>query len=321
MAGKFKNRNLIIIFAILVVLFFAGRYFKNKKYQQTLKTDLVNIDTSKIDLVLLYPQSGNKEEVSFLRKGHGWTVSSGEVTADAGKGNVRNIFSDLVTLKADQLVTRDPDRWAEFHLTDSLGTRLVLKEGKKTRLDMMIGKFDYKPGQGGYGGYGGNQGRGLTYVRLTDENDVYIVEGYLAMTFNQPFRNWRDQTILRADKANITKVSYDYPMDSGFVLTMQDSVWMVDGMQPDSAKTAQLLSALSRKSASTFDDEFSPLNAPDFQLRIEGNNMQPISVLAYRTGPDQYVINSSLNPDSYFSSGPEGVFRDIFRSKDVLTGN
>ena len=72
---------------------------------------------------------------------------------------------------------------------------------------------------------------------------------------------------------------------------------------------------------STFDDDFSPLNAPDYQLRIEGNNMQPISVLAYRTPDNQYIINSSLNPDSYFSSGPDGVFRDIFRSRSGLTGN
>ncbi len=322
MAGKFKNRNLIIIFILLAGLLVLTCVFKTRKYERTLKTDLVQIDTAGIDQILLYPKSENQEEIKFLRKGDYWSVSKSGVTAETQIFSIRNIFSELINMKAEQLVARNRERWPEFHVDDSLGTRVILKEGKKTRLDIMIGRFNYQPAPGGYGGaYGQNQGRGLTYVRLTGEDEVYIVEGFLAMSFNQPFNNWRDQTLLLSDRSSITRVSYEYPMDSGFVLVLQDSLWMIDGVETDSARTAQLLGALSRKSLSAFADDFSPLNAPEFQLRIEGNNMQAISVLAYRRSADQYIINSSLNPDSYFSSAADGVFKEIFLTKAELLGH
>jgi len=320
MAGKFKNRNLIIIFVVLAGLFLVTRVFKTRKYERTLKTDLVQIDTAGIDQILLYPRSENQEEIMFLKKGDLWTVTKSDVTAEAEIFNIRNIFTDVINMKAEQLIARDIEKWPEFHVDDSLGTRVIMKEGKKTRLDIMIGRFNYQPAPGGGGGYGQNQGRGLTYVRLTNEDEVYMVEGFLSMSFNQPFNNWRDQTIIQADRSRITRVSYDYPMDSGFVLVLLDSLWMIDGMAPDSARTASLLDALSRKSSSTFTDDFSPISAPDFQLRIEGNNMQAVSVLAYRRSGDQYIINSSLNPESYFISPSDGVFKDIFVPKAELLG-
>ena len=321
MAGKFKNSNLLIIFLVLAGLFVVSRYLKNRKYERTLKTDLVQVDTSGIDQILLYPRAENQQEIQFVRKGDNWSVTKGSITAEAGNYSVQNIFSDLISVKAEQLVARNRERWSEFHVDDSLGTRVILKEGNKTKLDIMIGRFNYQPAPGGYtGGYGQNQGRGLTYVRLSGEDEVYMVEGFLSMSFNQPFNNWRDQTILRTDRSSITRVSYDYPMDSGFVLVLQDSVWMIDGMSPDSAQTAQLLSALTRKSSSEFVDDFSPLTAPDYQLRIEGNNMQLVSVLAYRRSDNQYIINSSLNPDSYFASPPDGIFKDIFKPRAELLG-
>jgi len=322
MSRKFKNRNLIIILIVLAGLLVVSRVFKTRKYERTLKTDLVQIDTAGIDQILLYPKAENQDEIKFLKRGNYWSVTKSDVTAEAEMFSIRNIFTELINIKAEQLVARNRERWPEFHVDDSLGTRVIMKEGKKTRLDIMIGRFNYQPAPGGYGGaYGQNQGRGLTYVRLTGEDEVYIVEGFLSMSLNQPFNNWRDQTILQTDQSGITRVSYDYPMDSGFVLVLQDSLWMIEGMNSDSTRTAQLLIALSRKSGSTFADDFTPLTAPDFQLHIEGNNMQSVSVLAYRRSDDQFIINSSQNPDSYFSSTPDGIFKDIFLSKAELLGH
>jgi hypothetical protein len=78
---------------------------------------------------------------------------------------------------------------------------------------------------------------------------------------------------------------------------------------------AQYLNGIKRKTNSSFKDNFSPLTAPDFQLTIEGADMMPVIVKAYRTGENEFILNSSQNPDVYFSSTPTGLFGNIFKSK------
>ena len=319
MAGKFNNRTLIIILILLAGVFLVSRYFRSKTSEGNLKNLQVKIDTAKIDRISIYPKAENQEEIRFTRMGDLWTVQKGEIVAEAEAYAVRNIFSEILTIKPEQLVATAREKWSEFYVNDSLGTRVVMNEGKKTRLDMMIGRFNYQPAPGGYEtGYGQNYGRGITYVRLSDENEVYAIEGFLAMTFNQDFNSWRNQVLLTLTKENITRITLDYPMDSGFVLIAQDSLWLIDGMFPDSAKMAQYLNSLSRKSGSEFADDFSVVTAPDYQLTIEGNNMQAVTVKAYLRPPNEYILNSSLNPKSFFVSGKEGLFRDLFKSRSEL---
>jgi hypothetical protein len=319
MAVKFNNRTLIIILILLAGVFLVSRYFRSKTSEGNLKDLQVKIDTAKIDRISIYPKAENKEEIRFTRTGDLWTVQKGEIVAEAEAYAVSNIFSEILTIKADQLVATAREKWSEFHVNDSLGTRVVMNEGKKTRLDMLIGRFNYQPAPGGYGaGYGQNYGRGITYVRVSDENEVYAIEGFLAMTFNQDFNSWRNQVLLSLTKDNITRITLDYPMDSGFVIVAQDSLWLMDGVTPDSAKMAQYLNALSRKSGSEFVDDFNVVTAPDYQLTIEGNNMQAVTVKAYLRPGEEYILNSSLNPKSFFSSGPDGIFRDLFKSRSEL---
>jgi hypothetical protein len=153
---------------------------------------------------------------------------------------------------------------------------------------------------------------------MSNKDEVYAVEGFLAMTFNQDFNNWRNQVLLALNKENITRVTFDYPQDSGFVLVKQDSVWLVDGMAPDSAGTARYLSSLTRKSGSDFADNFSPVTAPDYQLTIEGMNMQAVTLRAYHRSDNEYILHSSVNPQSYFISRPDGLFRDLFKPKSAF---
>ena len=316
MAVKFNNRTLIIILIVLAGVFLVTRYFRSRTSESTLKDFQVKLDTSKIDRISIYPKAEDQQEIRFTRKGYQWTVQKGEIIAEAEQNSVANIFAELLSAKADQLVAVDKEKWSEFNVDDSLGTRVVMNEGKRTRLDMIIGRFNYQPSPGGYrGGYGQNYGRGLTYVRMGDENEVYAVEGYLAMIFNQDFNSWRNQVLLSLTKNNITRITFDYPRDTGFVLVLQDSVWMMDGMSPDSTSIAKYLNSLTRKAGGDFADDFSAVTAPDYQLIIEGNNMQAVTVRAYPGTENKFILQSSLNPKSYFVSSPDGLFRELFKSR------
>ena len=225
-----------------------------------------------------------------------------------------NALNDLINLKADRLVARSEDKWADYSVNDSLGTRVLIKEGKKTTLDLVIGRFNYQPPAGGYSGYGQQYGTGITYVRKSGEDEVYAVEGFLAMSFNQGFNNWRDQTISRLTRDQITKIIFEYPADSGFVAQKLDEQWTIKGLPADSTSMAKYLNGMSRKSHREFADDFTPLSSPPFQVTFEGMNMEPLLIRVYVRDGGELILHSSINPESYFMINRDGLFKDIFKS-------
>ena len=318
MSGKFNNRTLLIVFLGLAGLLVLTRVFTAKKAERTLDADLVEIDTGRISSIYIYPQAEQGAELAFSRRGFAWTVSKDELSVPADKFSIGNVLDELLNLKADRLVARSEEKWPEFHVNDSLGTRVLIKEGKKTTLDMIIGRFNYQPPPGGYSGYGQQYGTGITYVRKSDEDEVYAVEGFLAMSFNQGFNNWRDQTICRLTRDQITKVVFEYPADSGFVAQKLDMNWTINGILADSTSMAQYLDGLSRKSHGDFADGFSPLSNPLYQVTFEGVNMDPLLIRLYSQTGDELILHSTINPESYFRITRDGLFKDIFRSSAGL---
>jgi hypothetical protein len=318
MSGKFNNRTLLIVFLGLAGVLILTRVFTAKKAERTLEAELVEIDTGSISTIYLYPQAEQGAELIFSRSGFGWTVSKEDLSAPADNYSIDNALNELLNLKADRLVARSADKWPEFHVNDSLGTRVLVKEGKKTTLDMIIGRFNYQPPPGGYAGYGQQYGTGITYVRKSEEEEVYAVEGFLAMSFNQGFNNWRDQTICRLTRDQITKVVFEYPADSGFIAQKLDVNWTINGILADSTSMAQYLNGMSRKSHGDFADGFSPLSGPLYQVTFEGMNMDPLLIRVYSQVGDELVLHSSINPESYFRITRDGLFKDIFKSSSGL---
>lgn len=318
MSGKFNNRTLLIVFLGLAGILLLTRVFTAKKAERTLDAELVKIDTGKISGIYIYPQAEQGAELVFSRKGINWMVTKDELSVPADRNSIGNTLDELLNLTADRLVARSEEKWAEYHVNDSLGTRVVVKEGKKTTLDMIIGRFNYQPPAGGYSGYGQQYGTGITYVRKSEEKEVYAVKGFLAMSINQEFNNWRDQSICRLNREQITKVVFDYPADSGFVAQKLEKNWTINGILADSTSMAQYLNGLSRKSHGDFADGFSPLSNPVYEVTFEGLNMDPLLIRVYSQVGDELILHSSTNPESYFRITREGLFKDIFKSSDGL---
>jgi len=321
MSKKFDNRILFSVLILLVVVFLVARFLKTGKTEKSFKTELFTLDTADVSTILIYPKAENLEEIRFSRDGINWTVTKGEITSDAGENSVKSLLAQLMEVKPKRLAARSKDKWEEFQLTDSLATRIkVIEKGGKETIDLMIGKFTYQQSNNPYGGRGNIMG--TTYVRLWDEEEVYAVDGFLSMSINREFSTWRDQRVVNTRKKDVTKLIFTYPADSGFIAIKKDTLWMINDYAVDSLAMDQFLSSLSYTNHSDFADDFKPLLNPDFQLTIEGNNFSPLSIQAFMLPDDQYVINSSLNPKSYFRSDIEGLFSRIFKpASHFLTGN
>jgi len=181
-----------------------------------------------------------------------------------------------------------------------------------------LGKFSYQQINPNMRSYNQNNIKGISYVRLNGEKEIYAVDGFLNMAFNMDFNFWRNQQILKTKKNDITRLSLNYPADSGFVAIRKDTVWVIGNQPVDSASIDSYLTSLGFQSGSLFVDDYIPQKNPNYQLVIEGNNMSQIVITGYRNDDNEVIINSSINPDSYFSSSYEGVFSKIFISKEKL---
>jgi hypothetical protein len=188
----------------------------------------------------------------------------------------------------------------------------VYAHGKKVA-DFHIGKLGLTPGSGGR-----MPGGTYTYVRLSDENEVYTVDGFLEPTFNNSFNEWRDKTLLKLNKDDIVKLSFNYPADSGFVATKRDSVWYVGNDLADPSKVDRVIQSFSSKYLTEFADGFTPKAAADAVIQVDGKSGNLVTLEGWKAENSEWVLSSSLQKGIYFSSKGSSVITDILIGRKKL---
>lgn len=291
MFRKINNKLLISVFVVLLAFVVIVELLDLRKGNRTFKSDLVEVKTEDVSSIELYPKAVSGNLIRIFRENDVWKVESdGKVYNADGQGASRMI-TELNGIKPKSVAATGKERWSQFEVTDSLGTRVKLLSGNKVLADIIIGKFSFA------------QPNTMTsYVRLNGDKEVYGVDGMLAMTFNRNLNSFRDKTIIKSNKTDWTKLSFSYPADSSFVLEKKDNKWMIGDMQADSAKVAQYFTRIANLTDGSFANA-KPLIAPTHRLTIEGNNMMPkVEVTGYYTDPDNFVLESNQNPDTWINS-------------------
>jgi len=313
MFRKVKFKTLIIVFIVLLVIVVIVEIVDYRKGDRTFRSDLVNIDTSKVSSVFLYPKAENYNEIKIFRSHGGWKIENMGKTFNADENVVYNMLDELIRLKPERVAAADKSKWEDFEVTDSTGVRIKVVEKNSIVADIIIGKFSYQQPQNPYQQ---RQGKMTSYVRLVNETKVYAVDGFLNMIFNRDVNTFRNKNLIESNKNNWTKLTFSYPADSSFVLIRQNDKWMSSGLLADSAQTDSYLYSIARLNSSDFVDETNSIILINelFSLMIEGNNLPaPIEIKAFSADTlNKYIITSSENSGSNFSGAKRDLFNKIF---------
>jgi len=309
MAKRYNNQILLIILALLTLVLVWAKFIRSPRKERTFRQELVRIDTSQVSKIILHPQAEKGTAIVLIKQENQWILQGQDRSHAAQKSSVQNLLAELMRMKAQRLVANSKDQWAEYQLTDSLATRVEVYESDQLVADVLIGRFTYKQAPQNQYGYGQNI-QGSSYVRLSDEKEVYAVEGFLTVTFNQGFDHWRDHTFLKTRKDDLSKITFEYPADSSFVLEKTGTQWYAGQQLADSSNVDAFLGQLQSRDLYDFVDHFQGI--PDYTVTIEGNNMMPITVKAFKQSDEEYYLHSSLNPDAFFYSAVSGIFKDVF---------
>jgi hypothetical protein len=308
---KLNNKILILVLAGLAGLFALSRVFRSARLSSNVRTELLQVDTAAVTKALLYPVAEKGKEVLLTKEGNRWSVKVDSRVANTEQGSVNMALANFVKLKPLRLVTKKKEKWNEYSVADS-GTRVKVFKGDEVVADIHIGRIGFNQSSDGQF----NPGGVFTYVRLTNENEVYAVEGFLESSFNKGYNDWRDKSFLRLKKDLITELQFNYPADSGFVVTKKDKSWWIGGEQADSVKVNSYISQLEYKNATGFADDFLG-GATTVVLQIKGASGSLATVEGWKRTTD-WALKSSLQPTIYFSSENMGLARNIFEDKNNL---
>ncbi len=307
-----NNKILLGIFALLLVLYVGSRLFKGNR-QSSFDPLVVSVDTSAVDLIRIHPKASPDGVFSLERQEGKWMAMNDNMEVDAVTSSVQSLLNQLVSIRAKRVVSKSPDKWPDYEVDESAGTRVEVFGQGKPIVDFIVGAFKYDQA---------NQSAS-SYIRKTDEQSVYVVDGFLSMSFNQQFNNFRDKTILKTTASDLTTIRL---LEGAETETFQKvgQSWLFGGMENvDSTQMANYVSGISNVSGFEFVDDFNPSAAsPLRKLEIEANNlMSEITITAYPgTEPETpFIIHSTMNPDVYFRSDSAGIYNRLFGKLKALS--
>jgi Domain of unknown function (DUF4340) len=307
---KLNNKILIIVFVFLVGIFVLVRIFRAPAQQSNLKKELVSLDTAAVTQIKLSPKT-EMGEISFKRDGNKWTLTKFGKEYNLDLGSANNLLDQLVKLVPQRMVSRKKEKWDDYQVGDS-STRVQVLTGDDVVADLNIGRigFNQSPAQMQQQQFGGG---GFTYVRLTDEDEVYTVDGFLESSFNRSLNDFRNKSLIRLKTDEVTKITFNYP-DSGFVAVKREKKWWIDDQLSDSTKMKSYLNTLNFKNATSFADDFVANRNSDLTLTIESSAGPMLTLKAWKRDLG-WVFESSQQAGVYFSSEGSGIFQTVFERK------
>ena len=310
-----KNKNLWIIFTVLLTLYLISKVFSGKDHNRSFNPELFAVDTTAVTLIEISSQADDFVPFKLERSGNAWTISNGILNAKAESNAVNSILAQLPQIKATRIAAKKKEKWANFEIEeDKAKAHIKVFQGKKLAANFWLGGFRFNQQ---------NQSA-ISFVRKSEADDVYVVDGFLSMSMGQGIDSYRNKSMVKFNEGDITSLTFTKNGVSSN-LKKEGNTWITDsGLTLDSLKMANYLKRLSTYNAPKFADDFSASQADNStkeSLVIGGNNMlDPISINCYQVnGRDPaFVAQSSLQPDVWFAGDSLGFYRSMFKElKDL----
>ncbi len=305
MFNKANPKILGIAFAVLLGLVLIVKLGDSQRGERSFKSELIPFSASEINNIRIVPV--NSKAYGLEKENDAWKVVKGDQRYPASESQVKRVINQLADLKVNQVVATSSDDWDQYQVSDSLATKVEVKAGGEST-GLRVGKLNFD-----------RRTRSATsYVRETEDENVYGVDGFLKMSFGRGPDAYRKKTIVSLENTDgISRIAFDYPSeDSSFVLERNDNQWMVEGQAVDSASAEEYVDNIQNLNGSNFAELKNPdMSNPTYEATISG---QPNIEVAAKKIDGQWIVHSSLLPGSYFSDS-QGNLRDkLFVSKDSL---
>lgn len=308
----------MLFWAGLFVLLLAGvilllRY-DSRKQKGVLARELVNLNIDDVTRLEIIPRGAIEQSFYVERQGELWKVSDHHVQHSADSDQMERILDELSPMTPQQLISRNPEKWDEFQVSDETGTRVKIYEDRRVAGDIIIGRIHFAQ----HAMQGGRQNPEIsTYVRLTGQDEIYIVSGFLSSMLQPSITAYRNRTVVRANEKDVQKIVATGNDGFDYELTRHGDNWLLDGTAADNETTTTYIESLAHVTSNVFAEAESSglLNVASHQLSIYIAGQEPVLVKAFPAADTIHLnfITSSLNPGSVFSGSHNKLFDKLFK--------
>lgn len=298
-----NNRNLFIALAILLVVFFVGKFFKTNK-SGSFDPVLISVDTMKVNRITF---SSANDTFELNKTSTGWEARRAGLSIQVPLTSMQGILSPLVMLKADRVVTNDPARYPEYEIEDGTASKVTVFQGKKEVGSLILGGFRFDQ----------VARTASTFVRKSEEPEVYMCDGLTTMGLKVRFDHFRDKKLVNVQAEDLSTIEWIESAGRKEIIQKEDGVWHYAGMEAvDSIAFHTYLTALVNTQGIDFSNMTSAENlALVEKITLFGNNMTaPVILSAYASADaaKPFLIHSSSNPQAYFTSDSAGIYKSFF---------
>ncbi len=298
---KNNTFKLLGVLGVLVVIYLIVTFTGDDGRSKSFRSVLVDLDTARVSRIEIL--SNGKTTLVEKVGSDAWKVTADDLQKAAVSSVVKNLFATLEGAKPSRLVARSSDKWRDYAV-DSTGTRIQIFEGQDKSLDLVIGRFGVE-GQRNF----------HTFVRLFDEEDVYVANDFMGISLPKEDKDFRNGDVLRLNRDSLTQIAFNYP-DSSFSIYRENDRWYSTEFELDSANNENYMRGLSFVTSKDFAND-AYLGTPVLNVTYSFSNQPEIQLSAYQS-ESGYVIQSSENGDELFEDG--SVFEKVFKGSSFFVG-
>ncbi len=288
------KKTLIILIASILVL--ALVLWKQKSEVAERRSDEFAFDTSAAPSLAVLRVVKAADSASLEKKDGAWTVDPDGFPADSAK--VAKVLANLVGLQTRELVSRSPDRLAEYGL-DSAEGKSVTAETKdgKTFLQVLIGKTS-------------GADFASTYWKYADKPEVYRTPGNFTWEVGTKANDWKQRKLFGVESKDIKMVTVDWKDSLGTdyrlkLESVDDTTWKLLEPQAADVKLQAAQDMINRFADLSIDDFVaegdtnlakSAIDTPYVTLQVETRDARTLSLSAsQKVGYQRYAYHPVMN--------------------------
>ena len=279
--------SLIVVFILLVGGYlFVKDLSQPKEFQAPENLTLSNWQEDKFSEIIMQTQAS----IELKKQDDGnWLVNG-------FKADPLRMQTFLPTLSEAKIVSKastNPNNHERFDVADG-GIKLMLKFIDGTEENYIVGK---------------SAGGSSLYVRLTDQDDVYVLDGPSLSLFNTQISVWRDHKVTSLTEDDIESVQFTNAFNT-YTVAIKDGEWNLD--------------RVGFASLSVLPDKISPwlnkvvkIQAGDFPDQVEIDSKKESQALATitLTKKDQEADQANLEIWKIYPASKEGFYL-LIREQD-----
>jgi hypothetical protein len=302
-----NNKTLSIVFvgllAVVLIVFSVGGDMKDRSF----KGKLVDVPKEKINKITINLPA--KESFTLVKNDDQWNVQQKDKTYPANGNMVDRTLNKMKQLKVNQIVATSEDKWEDYKVTDSLGTKVIINAGGDKE-ELTFGKLNFNR----------RTRSATTYLREGENTNVYGVSGMLKMSLSRGADSFYDKQMIDIKQPqNISKITYNYRNGKSKTLKKKNGGWRFNQTKVDSAAVASYLRSISNLRGSGFADvKKNQVKNPAVSLKIKGKDIQPAIKLKAGKANNQLVAYSSQKSEFVYTISKKTLEEKLRANKSTF---